>query len=132
MAGRLGGGRGLAERGSVLRALCGAALCADLVFCYDAPGFAGEIDIVEGVNDNTVNQVTLHTASGCTLPNGASSSSLGISGTPVGGTNCATLETDNAGCGILSNDDTSYGAGFNSNEGGVYACMLLISLTLPF
>jgi beta-glucanase (GH16 family) len=28
----------------------------------------GEVDIVEGVNDQTPNQSTLHTSPGCTMP----------------------------------------------------------------
>ena len=80
----------------------------------------GEIDIVEGVNAFTVNQATIHTNPGCTLPTG-NSTQLGISGTVVGGTNCAAAETGNAGCGIQSPQTNTYGAGFNAINGGVYA-----------
>ena len=80
----------------------------------------GEIDIVEGVNDNADNQATIHTAHGCTLPS-ASSAALGITGTVVGGTNCAALETSNAGCGMTANQNNTYGVGFNNIGGGVYA-----------
>lgn len=83
----------------------------------------GEIDVIEGVNDYTVNQATIHTNSGCDLPNGATGSSLAISGTVVGGTNCAAAETGNAGCGVRSSDNTTYGSGFNSIGGGVYTSM---------
>ena len=81
---------------------------------------AGEIDIVEGVNDYSNNQATIHTAHGCTIPS-SSSSSLGITGNVVGGTNCAAAETNNAGCGMTATQQNTYGAGFNSNGGGVYA-----------
>ena len=81
----------------------------------------GEIDILEGVHEYTNNQATLHTASGCTLPSGASAQSLAIQGTLIGGSNCAALETGNAGCGVRSTSSNSYGAGFNSVGGGVYA-----------
>ncbi|EPQ61123.1 hypothetical protein GLOTRDRAFT_113571 [Gloeophyllum trabeum ATCC 11539] len=94
----------------------------------------GEIDVVEGVNDYTNNQATIHTNPGCSIPslttvpantpatNATSQGpSLDITGTLVATTNCAAAETNNAGCGIRSNDATSYGSGFNKVNGGVYA-----------
>ncbi|KAI0638975.1 concanavalin A-like lectin/glucanase domain-containing protein [Trametes polyzona] len=80
----------------------------------------GEIDIVEGVNDNSDNQATIHTNHGCTIPS-SSSSALKISGNVVGGTNCAAAETGNAGCGMTATQENTYGVGFNNNGGGVYA-----------
>jgi len=80
----------------------------------------GEIDIVEGVHDYTNNQATIHTDVGCTLPS-SSSNALAISGTVVGGTDCAALTTGNQGCGIRASTNNSFGAGFNANGGGVYA-----------
>ncbi|CCM01312.1 uncharacterized protein FIBRA_03361 [Fibroporia radiculosa] len=80
----------------------------------------GEIDIVEGVNTYTNNQATIHTNPGCSIPS-ANSSVLGITGTVVGGTNCAAAETGNQGCGVRSTSNTSFGAGFNGIGGGVYA-----------
>jgi hypothetical protein len=79
----------------------------------------GEIDIVEGVNDYTNNQATLHTNVGCSLPNNVTM--LDISGSLVGGTNCAALQTGNEGCGVRANQTNSFGAPFNNNGGGVYA-----------
>jgi len=46
---------------------------------------------------------------------------LGISGSIVGGTNCAALTTGNQGCGIRANSRVSFGAAFNNNGGGTYA-----------
>ncbi|KAL5535619.1 hypothetical protein ACEPAF_3713 [Sanghuangporus sanghuang] len=86
----------------------------------DWPTF-GEIDIIEGVNDYTNNQATLHTASGCQIASNSTAQSLGISSTLIGGTNCAALETSNQGCGMRSDSNTTYGSGFNSIGGGVYA-----------
>jgi len=80
----------------------------------------GEIDILEGVNDYTNNQATLHTNPGCTLAS-SDSKTLSISGTLIGGTDCSVSSTSNQGCGIRSNSNTTYGAGFNSIGGGVYA-----------
>lgn len=76
----------------------------------------GEIDIVEGVHDYISNQATIHTLAGCTL-----ASTNGMSGSLVGNTNCAALDTGNQGCGVRAADRVSFGAGFNNNGGGTYA-----------
>ncbi|KAF9470525.1 hypothetical protein BDN70DRAFT_888989 [Pholiota conissans] len=80
----------------------------------------GEIDIVEGVHDYTNNQATVHTNVGCTLAS-SNADTLSISGTVIGGTDCAALTTGNQGCGIRASTSNSFGAGFNSNGGGVFA-----------
>jgi len=80
----------------------------------------GEIDIIEGVNDYTNNQATVHTSAGCSLATG-NANSLSISGSVIGGTDCSALDTGNQGCGIRASAHNSYGPTFNSNEGGVYA-----------
>ncbi|KAG1867837.1 glycoside hydrolase family 16 protein [Suillus subalutaceus] len=82
----------------------------------------GEIDIVEGVNNYTNNQATIHTNPGCVLPS-SSSASLNISGTLVASTDCSASQTDNQGCGIRSNSSNSFGSGFNEIGGGVYAML---------
>ncbi|TDL28915.1 glycoside hydrolase family 16 protein [Rickenella mellea] len=81
----------------------------------------GEIDIVEGVNDYTNNQATIHTNPGCTIPSNTGQGNLAVTADIVGGLNCAAAETGNAGCGMRSTSSSTYGAGFNSNGGGVYA-----------
>ncbi len=88
----------------------------------------GEIDIIEGVNNYTHNQATVHTNVGCTIAS-SNSSVLSITGTVIGGTNCAADETGNEGCGIRAGTDNSFGAAFNANGGGVYASTS--SVTLP-
>jgi len=80
----------------------------------------GEIDIVEGVHDYTNNQATLHTDPGCGLAT-TDSNALSISGRLIGGQDCAVSSTANQGCGIRASSNTTYGAGFNSIGGGVYA-----------
>ncbi|KIJ68627.1 glycoside hydrolase family 16 protein [Hydnomerulius pinastri MD-312] len=80
----------------------------------------GEIDIVEGVNNYTNNQATIHTQIGCNLTS-SSQSVLNITGSIVGGTDCAAAQSNNEGCGVRSPSDTSFGSGFNSVGGGVYA-----------
>jgi hypothetical protein len=76
---------------------------------------SGEIDIIEGVNDQATDSVTLHTSSGCTMQStGALSSSKlasGDCGAGNGNTGCSTSTTNKAG----------YGTGFNAIGGGVYA-----------
>ena len=95
-------------------------------FWTDGPTWpqTGEIDIVEGVNDYTNNQATIHTNSGCELPT-SNVTALGITGSVVGGTNCAALQTGNQGCGIQASQTNSFGAAFNNNGGGVYASTFL-------
>lgn len=75
----------------------------------------GEIDILEGVNDQGPNQSTLHTSPGCTMP-----ATRPETGTPVLN-NCDTAATNNAGCGVKMNDQRSYGPSLNSNGGGWFA-----------
>ena len=79
----------------------------------------GEIDIIEGVNLQATNQMTLHTNAGCTIgTTGMASTST------VNTTNCdtnASNQKKNAGCSIMTSDTQSFGAGFNAIGGGVYA-----------
>jgi len=85
------------------------------------PGWpnAGEIDIIEGVNKNTENSMTLHSSNGCTM--------AGVNRNMTGkatGADCWVSDPkqpNNAGCGVTNSVANSYGAGFNSNNGGVYA-----------
>ncbi|KUJ16707.1 uncharacterized protein LY89DRAFT_707226 [Mollisia scopiformis] len=71
----------------------------------------GEIDIIEGVNSNTVNQVSLHTDDNCTI---SSNPQLGALINP----NCA--EYQSSGCATILSS-SSYGTPFNALSGGVYA-----------
>ncbi|KAH7074164.1 hypothetical protein FB567DRAFT_191075 [Paraphoma chrysanthemicola] len=74
----------------------------------------GEIDIIEGVNDNKVNKYVLHTDTNCKV------SGLGQTGTQAG-TDCA-LNGPNgaAGCDVNEGRTNSFGPGFNANQGGHY------------
>ncbi|KAJ7124808.1 concanavalin A-like lectin/glucanase domain-containing protein [Mycena crocata] len=81
----------------------------------------GEIDIVEGVNDYTHNQATIHTAPGCSLSSD-NPETLGVTSSAItGGTDCAAATSGNAGCGMRSPSAVSFGAAFNGAGGGVYA-----------
>ncbi|KAJ5977673.1 hypothetical protein N7501_001015 [Penicillium viridicatum] len=76
----------------------------------------GEIDIIEGVNEQTQNQMALHTSNGCTINN------TGFTGT-LDTANCyvqAPGQSANSGCSIRSDSTQSYGTGFNNVGGGVY------------
>ncbi|KAJ7776304.1 glycoside hydrolase family 16 protein [Mycena metata] len=75
----------------------------------------GEVDILEGVNDQGTNQVTLHTAPGCTMP--ATRKQTGTSLL----LDCDTNANFNAGCGVRVSQASSYGPTFNRNGGGWYA-----------
>ncbi|KAL9111638.1 MAG: hypothetical protein Q9227_003911 [Pyrenula ochraceoflavens] len=75
----------------------------------------GEIDVMEAVNTATTgNQMTLHTANGC---------SMSVKRKETGKTlnsNCYNGTDDNAGCGVQGAPAT-FGAEFNNNGGGIYA-----------
>jgi len=76
----------------------------------------GEIDIIEGVNGNANNAMTLHTSGGCSITNDNA-----FTGT-LGTTNCyvsAPGQSNNAGCDIQDQSTQSYGTGLSSIGGGV-------------
>jgi len=82
----------------------------------------GEIDILEGVNLNGNNQMTLHTNPGCTHdPNAGETGSLGS----VSDCNSANGANGNAGCSVIDTNTQSYGDNFNNNGGGVWATQWL-------
>lgn len=83
----------------------------------DWPG-NGEIDIVEGVNDQASNIMTLHSAAGPVI-----NSNVDFAG-QITTTNCdvnAPDQSKNAGCSITDTSDLTFGSGFNTAGGGVYA-----------
>jgi hypothetical protein len=83
----------------------------------------GEIDILEGVHDAAANQMTLHTAEGCTLPAPEGPPPKG-GGTPFTGvfvgSTCASTRA-NDGCAIRDSSPSSYGRDLNNQGGGVFA-----------
>ncbi|KAF6756895.1 glycoside hydrolase family 16 protein [Ephemerocybe angulata] len=78
--------------------------------------YSGEVDIVEGVNDQAPNAASLHTGPGCSMP---------PAGRDQTGTNgqldCNALVNGNTGCGVTLSERNSYGPSFNNNGGGWYA-----------
>jgi hypothetical protein len=125
---------------------------SDIVFLdenstiYERHSFQGEIDILEGVNDQGTNQATLHTNAGAEphypvlilsneqkaarcRPAELKRGAFGLSfcwtcvhRIPILRTsvlnNCDVAATQNSGCGVKVNDARSYGPTFNSNGGG--------------
>jgi len=73
----------------------------------------GEIDIIEGVNKQDRNQMTLHTSSNCAMGGRWQTGS-------TYGSNCDVSQTGNAGCGVGSGKPNSYGTPFNNAGGGAY------------
>jgi len=78
--------------------------------------YNGEIDIVEGVNKNDKNQMTLHSGPGCTMNNQDQTGNA-----MSHDCNSANGANGNVGCAVQSTDNLSFGAGFNNNKGGVFA-----------
>ena len=76
---------------------------------------SGEIDIIEGVNSQTANSVTLHTAAGCSM-----SSSGSLNSSIRANTDCNAGDGQ-TGCSSGTSSVQGYGAGFNAIGGGVYA-----------
>ncbi|CAG5172959.1 uncharacterized protein ALTATR162_LOCUS7556 [Alternaria atra] len=79
----------------------------------------GEIDIIEGVNDQTNNGMTLHTGPGCQI--GEDTTQFAGSVTTGNCDVAAEDQSKNAGCSIEHPSTKSYGAGLNEIGGGVYA-----------
>jgi hypothetical protein len=76
---------------------------------------SGEIDIIEGVNGQNTNQVTLHTSATCSMSNAGAAG-----GNVLYNANC-NAGNGNNGCSEGNSNTHSYGEDFNSIGGGVYA-----------
>ncbi|KAH6884743.1 glycoside hydrolase family 16 protein [Coprinopsis sp. MPI-PUGE-AT-0042] len=70
----------------------------------------GELDILEGANNQAPNLVSVHTSANCTMPQVRNHT-----GTPV------SLNCYNGGCNVRLPTQNSYGAPFNAIGGGWYA-----------
>jgi len=78
----------------------------------------GEIDIIEGINQQSENDMTLHTSRGCFIIN------TGTFTGRLNTTDCyvnALDQANNVGCQITASESTTYGIGFNTIKGGIYA-----------
>ncbi|WVQ62279.1 uncharacterized protein L199_000418 [Kwoniella botswanensis] len=83
----------------------------------------GEIDVFEGVNAFSQNQVSLHTDNGCTMPSDMNNGQVGqLTTGSYDSYNCASYATSNQGCGVRDEvTQNAYGEPFNAIGGGVYA-----------
>ncbi|KAJ7209245.1 glycoside hydrolase family 16 protein [Mycena pura] len=75
----------------------------------------GEVDILEGANDQGTDQATLHTGPNCTMPAVRCETGTALQ------SDCDANVNFNEGCGVSFNETTSYGPTFNTNGGGWYA-----------
>lgn len=76
---------------------------------------AGEMDIIEGVNLNTANQITMHTGPTCSLSN--TDAALAHLQSPT----CTSSPSSNSGCAFTQSGNNSFGHQFNMQAGGVFA-----------
>ncbi|KAI9666342.1 MAG: hypothetical protein M1821_004278 [Bathelium mastoideum] len=104
---------------------CGTWPAFWLLGAGDSWPSTGEIDIVEGVNNQAGDQVTLHTTSGCAIQN---QTGQNVYTGRVLTSNCdvnAPNQDQNAGCGIQAPTNpvgnASFGTNFNTQQGGVFA-----------
>ena len=72
------------------------------------------MDTFEGVNQVTLNQMTLHTEPGCTQVSPNQTSTI------VNSTDCSYEANSNQGCIVVDPSTASYGAVFASAGGGVF------------
>ncbi|KAI6026144.1 glycoside hydrolase family 16 protein [Pisolithus microcarpus] len=79
----------------------------------------GEVDIVEGVDNQSPNLSSLHTSA--IMSAGQQISDNILHNSTSTGTNCDVYETNNSGCGVQTNDINSFGPDFNGIGGGWYA-----------
>lgn len=85
---------------------------------------AGEVDILENVNEAVNNKYTLHTTSGIKIANYTGRAQTGRLDTADCDVN-APNQTRNAGCSISdSSSVTSYGDNFNDRFGGLFATLI--------
>ncbi|KAH9858403.1 concanavalin A-like lectin/glucanase domain-containing protein [Lenzites betulinus] len=74
----------------------------------------GEVDIFEGVNMMTQNQMALHTQAGCSITSSAKQTGQ------INATDCSS----GTGCTVLETQENSYGSAFASAGGGVWAMQI--------
>ena len=95
--------------------------------CGPAWPNSGEIDILEGVHTQTKDLTTLHTSEGCSMAGVDRMTFTGHWAKGIGGedaTDCyikAPSESENQGCGVIDDNEASFGAPFNTQRGGVVA-----------
>jgi hypothetical protein len=88
--------------------------------------YNGEVDILEGANDQSKNFASGHTGSAdqtrqCTVTNNGGDGDLIYNNCNLYTTDPFGNPTNPTGCKVEDEDDKSYGISFNGNDGGVYA-----------
>ncbi|KAK7745382.1 hypothetical protein SLS53_002878 [Cytospora paraplurivora] len=78
----------------------------------------GEIDIIEGVNSQPSNEITLHTDGVCTMTQGKSSASTKFAATA----DCSAGD-GSTGCPQKTESKNNFGKGLNAGGGGIYAML---------
>ena len=76
---------------------------------------SGEIDIIEGANDQSVNYMTLHTSADCAIQN------AGNALLPAFSQDCNVAVDGNQGCSFHDTSSSFYGTGLNNAGGAVFA-----------
>ncbi|GAA5923658.1 uncharacterized protein JCM15063_003719 [Sporobolomyces koalae] len=79
----------------------------------------GEIDVIEGVHETTMNAMSTHTSAGCSMGTSGFYGTFMMQSSQK--TDCDARATDSQGCGVRSKSKVSYGPAFNKQGGGVYA-----------
>ncbi|KAH8730082.1 concanavalin A-like lectin/glucanase domain-containing protein [Phaeosphaeriaceae sp. PMI808] len=77
----------------------------------------GKIDIIEGIHNNAVNAMSLHTADGCSIDGRDSKGAIDTKNCYITAPN----QNSNAGCGMASSSAASFGTPFNTARGGIFA-----------
>lgn len=78
----------------------------------------GEIDIIEGVNSQSANEITLHTNGTCTMAEGNAAASTKFSAT----TDCSAGD-GSTGCPQTTTSTSTFGKGLNAAGGAIYAML---------
>ncbi|KAF7980782.1 hypothetical protein HWV62_36845 [Athelia sp. TMB] len=81
----------------------------------------GEIDIIEGVNLQPSNLVSLHTTGNCSMPQSRIQTGSTVS------PNCDASLNNNQGCGTQLTSPNSFGSSFNAAGGGWYVMQKSVS-----
>lgn len=81
---------------------------------------SGEIDILEGVNSQVSNEITLHTEEGCTMTKGNALTGTKLADGTNNESDCG-ADNGNTGCPQTTVATNNYGTGLNSAGGGIYA-----------
>ncbi|KAF7305242.1 GH16 domain-containing protein [Mycena chlorophos] len=83
---------------------------------------SGEVDIIEGINLSSANQFSLHTTPGCTQPTNITQTGKTLVSNCLQNVNLSAY-----GCTTEETKPNSFGAGFASAGGGVYALQMDVS-----